>query len=262
MLYIPYVGMELQSLNIKYDKQKLSAVVGQAVDFLLPPLCPATGDIVDKIGMVSPQFWQGLSFIHAPYCKRCGLPFAYDMADALCAACLDHPPCYHTARSALNYDDHSRDIILKFKHGDHLHAARAFVPWLITAGNSLITQADIITPVPLHQSRLVKRRFNQADIMARHLMPSYPGKIYIPDLIHRIRATESQGHKKAKDREKNIRKAFAVNPKYRDHIIGKTILVIDDVYTTGATVNECARVLYDGDAAQVDILTLARVVKD
>lgn len=254
--------MNLQSLFTKYDKQNLRKVAGLAVDFILPPLCPITGDFVDKVGMISPAYWGQLSFIHDPFCVRCGAPFSFDAGDAECGACLDHPPVYHRGRSALVYNDASREIILKFKHGDQMHAARAFVPWLLNAGHDLIAQADIIIPVPLHRMRLLKRRYNQADIMARHLMAHCADKTYLTNGLIRTRNTESQGHKKTKDRAQNIRRAFAINPDHSDKIKGKNILILDDVYTTGATVNECAKTVLDHGATQVDILTLAKVVKE
>lgn len=244
------------------EKQKIEEFARHAVDFLLPPLCPITGEMVDKVGMIAPEFWHELSFINDPFCKRCGAPFAFDAGDAECGACLDHPPVFTQGRSALAYNDASREMILKFKHGDQLHAVKAFTPWLITAGNNLIEAADIIIPVPLHSRRLLKRRYNQADIIARDLMRHYPHKTYIPDALLRTRHTESQGHKKVNDRKKNIRKAFEVNPNHKRAIEGKTILIIDDVYTTGATLNECAQTLMDDCAGIVNTLTVAKVVKD
>ena len=254
--------MTLQPKSTKYDKDKVRKIAGKAVDFLLPPLCPITGDIVDKIGMISPEFWHELSFINDPYCARCGSPFSFDSGDATCGACLDHPPVYNQGRSALAYNDASRDMILKFKHGDQLHAVKAFTPWLLQSGKSLIDEADIIIPVPLHRMRILKRRYNQADIIARDLMRHYPEKTYIPDALLRVRNTQSQGHKKFEERKKNIRNAFEIHPEKSANIDNKNILIIDDVYTTGATLNECAQTLLDGGASTVNVLTVARVVKE
>lgn len=253
--------MEIQRVNIKYDKQTLVHLGGKFIDFILPPLCPATGAMVDRIGMVSPDFWQKLNFIHAPFCDICGIPFSYDGDARQCGSCLDHPPLYRQARAALRYDDGSRDIILRFKHGDQTHAVQAFIPWIRQAGHELLNAADIIIPVPLHRLRMIKRRYNQADLIGKALAKNYPDKTYLADGLTRQKNTMSQGHKSRADREKNIKGAFIVPPKYKNQYEGKTVLIIDDVYTTGSTVNECAKTLYRAGAQAVDVLTLAKIVK-
>lgn len=253
--------MALQSQTKRFSTVRIQNWGEKLIDFILPPLCPVTGEMVDKIGMVSPTLWRDLSFIHAPYCDHCGAPFPFDADTVLCGQCIDHPPLYTKGRSALIYDDHSRDMILRFKHGDQLHAVKAFTPWLKQIGSEVITQADIIIPVPLHRNRLIKRRYNQADIIARDLLRG-TNKAYMPDLLQRVKNTQSQGHKKAKDRVTNIARAFAVHPKYEWQIQGKNILIIDDVYTTGATLNECTKTLQASRANDIYTLTLARAVKD
>lgn len=240
-------------------KKHIKRIGNHAVDFILPPLCPVTGEMVDVLGMVDPKFWQNLNFIHAPLCKTCGVPFSYDAPNMDCGACIETPPLYNQNRSALTYDDGSRAIILRFKHGDQTHAVKAFIPWLRYAGNDLLIKADMIIPVPLHRIRLIKRRYNQADLIAKELARHYPQIAYYSDALLRVKNTQSQGHKKAKDRKQNVSKAFAVNPNC--NLEGKNIVIIDDVYTTGATLNECAKTLYRAGAAEVNCLTLARVVR-
>ena len=253
--------MRIQSLFQNYDN--LFHFGERVVDFILPPLCPATGEIVDTLGMVDSKYWQSLNFIHAPCCKICGTPFAFEIqTDMACGTCLETPPTYNTHRSALVYDDASKSLILRFKHGDQTHAVKAFIPWLRQAGRELITQADIIMPVPLHKNRLIKRRYNQANLIGRELIKHYPDKTYLADGLLRKKQTESQGHKKADDRRRNVAGAFAVSPIHKDIIEGKNILLLDDVYTTGATVNECAKTLLKAETQSVNILTLARVVKN
>lgn len=253
--------MTVHRENEKYDKHTMVQIGGRLVDFVLPPLCPATGEMVDRIGMVSPAYWQSLAFIHAPFCNTCGLPFSFDGETMQCGACLDHPPVFRQARAALAYDDASRDLILRFKHGDQTHAVQAFLPWLKQAGLAMIEQADILLPVPLHPLRLIKRRYNQADLIGRALARHYPHLTYLPDGLARSRNTASQGHKKKAERENNLRNAFTIRPVHHRIFTGKTVLVIDDVFTTGATANECAKTLYRAGAKAVDVLTLARVVR-
>lgn len=231
-----------------------------AVDTVLPPRCVVTGEIVDKQGMIAPEAWGQLDFIADPICEQCGFPFDFEVEKgSLCASCLDYPPPFEAARSALKYDDVSRDMILGFKHADQTHNVRAFIPWLEKAGAESLQDADILMPVPLHHWRLIKRRYNQAAIIANAL--SKETKIpVIVDGLKRIRATASQGHLSSGERYKNVKRAFAVNP--NANVKDKTIILIDDVYTTGSTVKECTKVLLKAGAKSVHILTLARVVRE
>lgn len=232
------------------------------IDVVLPPRCPFTGEIVDSAGTVSPSAWAALSFIAAPYCDACGFPFEFAVpkgsGETLCAACLSDRPAFKHARAALVYNDASRDFILGFKHGDQIHSVVAMVPWLKQAGADILTDADMIVPVPLHRWRLLRRRYNQAAIIGRAIATEC-GKVFVPDALTRTRATPTQGHLKAKERAQNVKRAFAAHPKRE--IAGKKVLLVDDVYTTGATVNECVKVLLRAGAAEVSVLTLARVVK-
>lgn len=164
------------------------------------------------------------------------------------------------ARSALVYNDASRDFILGFKHGDRTHAVVPMIPWLKNAGVDLWGEVELIVPVPLHRWRLLGRRYNQAALMGYALAKDI-GVPFIPDALLRTRPTQSQGRMKAHEREKNVKKAFSLHPKRKDKMKDRNILLIDDVFTTGSTVKECVRVLLEGGAASVSILTLARVVR-
>lgn len=152
------------------------------------------------------------------------------------------------------YDDVSRDLVLRFKHGDQLQAVRTFAPWLARVGQELLDQADFLVPVPLHWIRRVRRRYNQSAILAQG-MEKLAGVAYRPDILRRHRRTRSQGVMKRKDREKNVKNAFVVG----GDVQGKVIVLVDDVLTSGATVNECARALKQAGAKQVRVITLARV---
>lgn len=244
----------------------------RGIDLILPPICPVTGDFVDSPGLVSPAYWARLRFISAPFCPCCGVPYATgsaedeDVTDAAgglgltCAVCLDTPPDYDRHRAALVYDDDSREIILKFKHADQTHMVRAITPWMMAAGREFFAQEppyDAVIPVPLHYFRLVKRRYNQAGILAQAIART-TGRPFRADILKRVRATVPQGHKKAKDRRANVKNAFAAV----GDLSGMRILLIDDVYTTGATVNACAAALRKGGASQIDVLSIARVVRD
>jgi len=152
-------------------------------------------------------------------------------------------------------------LILGFKHGDRLHAAPAFGAWVARAGAELLDDADMVAPVPLHRWRLLRRRYNQAALIAAGAAKK-AGVAHVPDLLERHRATPIQGHLSASARARNVAGAFRLNPRHQDRVKGARIVLVDDVLTTGATVSACARVLRRGGAARIDVLTLARVVLD
>ena len=240
------------------------------LDAVLPPLCLGCGEIVGAPGALCAGCWQGFSFISAPQCACCGDPFAEHIGDeALCAACLARRPRFRRARAALAYDTQSRRLVLPFKHGDRTDIARASGGWMARAGSELLADADLIAPVPLHWRRLLTRRYNQALLLARALVRAAPQTTALagvehrlaPDLLCRHRWTGSQAGLRAKERRRNVREAFQIHPRWAAEVAGKTVLLVDDVLTTGATAEACARVLQLGGARHVDVLTLARVVR-
>lgn len=239
----------------------LHKTASAALDWILPPLCPATGEAVDAHGMVAPAYWASLRFIRKPFCPQCATPFPFEMEgeNLTCAACLDHPPAFRHARAALVYDDASRQLVLRFKHGDQLQAVRTLDPWMRAAGNDVLAAADLIMPVPLHRWRFLRRRYNQAALLAQWIGRAAGKPVSVDGLIRR-KATPGQGHLTAKHRIANVKNAFALNPTV--NVSGKTILLIDDVMTTGATLNECAGVLLKAGATAVDVLVAARAIRD
>lgn len=240
--------------------------VTSILDFLLPPICPVTGEAVASPGLLSPSAWQGLEFIEKPWCPGCGQPQAFaDTAgfhDMTCAVCLSDPPAFDSARSVWRYNDMSRALILRFKHGDQMQLARSFAPHLNRALKDLPAHPSLCVPVPLHRLRLLKRLYNQAGVLGQWLCRDNPEIRYTPDLLERKKATKSQGHMTAAQRHKNVKNAFHVPELKRDIVNRKHVLLIDDVYTSGATVKACAKALKDAGALRVDVLTLARVVPD
>jgi ComF family protein len=236
-----------------------SAVLGRGLDILFPPRCLKCGGSVSRTGALCASCWSDIRFIAPPLCDACGLPFDHDPgSDALCGPCSTDRPPFTRARAVFIYDDHSRDLILAFKHADRTQAAPAFAEWLARAGRTLVEDADVIAPVPLHRWRLLARRYNQSALLALGL-GRLSSVTVVPDLMVRRRATPSQGRRNPSERRRNVRDAFAVAR--RSSVEGRRILLLDDVYTTGATVAECARTLLGSGAAAVDVLTLARVVR-
>ena len=203
-----------------------------------------------------------LTLIDDPQCEACGFPFAYDLGEgALCGNCIAQPPDFDRARAAFIYNKQSRQPILSFKHGGQTHGLPVFTRQLARAGRDLFEGTDLLVPVPLHPRRLRTRRFNQAALLARSLSRLKNIPLDTASL-QRMKATESQGGKTALGRRRNMQGAFAVREGRRDYIQDKAVILIDDVLTTGATAEACVRALKTSGAARVDVLTLARVVKD
>jgi len=240
---------------------QLAGAARAGLDLLLPPRCPETGALISGAPAVSADAWRNLHFLAGPCCECCGLPFDIDLpAGTLCAACEASPPRYDRARAVLAYDDFSKSLLLNLKHGDRTDLAPLLGRWLRRAGRALIAQADVVAPVPMHRSRLFRRRFNQAGLLAAG-MTQGTGHRPALDLLERIRATPTQGHLSRLARSRNVRGAFAVRPKYRGELDGKRVLLVDDVFTTGATVEECARILRRAGVDAVDVITVARVLR-
>jgi ComF family protein len=238
-------------------------VLHGALDLVLPPRCLGCGSAVEAPGRLCAACWRTLTFLGPPQCRHCGYPLPHALpAEPLCGACAADPPGYHRARAALRYDDGSRGLILAFKHADRTDTAPAFGRWLARAGAELLADADLIAPVPLHRWRLLKRGYNQAAVLARALARESALPL-VPDLLQRRRATPSQQGLSAQARLANVTPAsFRPHPWQRRRLAGRRVLLVDDVMTTGATVGACAEVLLAAGAAQVDVLTLARVVRD
>jgi ComF family protein len=229
------------------------------VDVVLPPRCLACGRIVEEPDALCGRCWGGITFFAPPWCAGCGLPFAHPMGEnAICAGCARERRAWDRARAVLRYDKNSRDLILGLKHADNTHVAPAFGRWMRRAGGEVLAEAELLVPVPLHWTRLFRRRYNQAALLANAIHAA-GGPPVMPEGLTRRRRTPSQGHLGPLARERNVRSAFAVP--HPAQIAGRRLVLIDDVMTTGATVDECARVLKRAGAASVGVLTLARALR-
>jgi ComF family protein len=237
----------------------MAAIAKVLLDLLFPPLCIGCRGPVADAGFCA-TCWSKVTFLDGPACACCGLPFGVALeGEMLCAACLAMPPAFDSARALLSYDEHSRAAILALKHADRLELVPAFAHWLARSGRQLLDRCDLVVPVPLHRARLWQRRYNQSAELARRLSREW-NLCCDPFALTRGRATPSQGAmSSAKARRRNVQRAFRVPDGAR--IAGQRVLLLDDVVTTGATVESCARALKRAGATEVHVLALARVVK-
>lgn len=231
------------------------SLVKQILNFLLPPHCPIChARLQDEFLLCGPCF-SGLKFINNHICSLCGREI---LSGKMCGECLRKSPKFDKCLSVFQYNTTIKSLILPFKHADHQELAPLFVKWLILKGKPLIEECDVLIPVPLHARRLFKRKYNQSALLAQKLAQHFK-KEYQPLVLKRKRNTPSQGHLNKQKRQENIRGAFYVATP--EKIQGKKILLIDDVYTTGATLNECAKVLKKAKVQKVYCLTLCRAGK-
>ncbi len=229
---------------------------------LFPPVCAGCDKHVAEPGSLCGPCWSKVRFIEKPYCPVLGTPFSHDLGSEILSAeaIADRPP-FVRARAVAIYDGVIRDMVHRLKYNDRTDLSRWMAGWMARAGHELITDCDVIVPVPLHARRFWLRRFNQSAELARYLA-STSKKPFEPDALKRIKKTKQQVGLGLSERLTNVRGAFKVPVAHEIKIRGRNVLLIDDVYTTGATVKAAARALLRGGAKSVDILTFGRVMGD
>ncbi len=238
--------------------QAIRSLFTKIIDFIIPLRCMKCGNILDKVEGLCGPCWASISFISKPYCCCCGRPFEFDIDEsALCGPCSHKQPFFKTARSVFTYTPESKELILKFKHTDNLQAAPLFGKWLSKIVQEI--ENPLCVPVPLHWTRLFQRTYNQAGLLAQQVA-KLQNLTYVPSLIVRHQRTLSQGKFSKDARIKNVRNAFSVPQKHNGLLKQRNVLLIDDVYTTGATLNTCAKTLIKAGAREVHAVTLSRVV--
>jgi ComF family protein len=230
-----------------------------ALDVALPTLCVSCREPVDGEGVCA-ECWAKLSFIAPPYCPRLGIPFVYDPGpEMLSMEAIASPPAYTRARAAVRYDDVARTLVHALKYQDRTDLAPAMGRWMARAGRELLGDADVLVPVPLHWRRGWSRRYNQSGALAR-IIEQQTRVPVAAEALRRIRRTEQQIGLSRPQRASNVQGAFKVAPDRQHLISGRRVVLIDDVLTSGATVDACARALLRAKAASVDVLVFARVV--
>ena len=238
------------------------AFLRSAGDFFWPPRWLISGARGMGRGPLSPEDFARLRFISDPLCERCGVPLDYRTGDETwCVVCLARPPRWDRARAALIYDETSRRPVLDLKRAGRRDGLETLCGWMRQAGGALIDDAEVLVPVPLHYTRLVVRGFNQSGWLAQAIGAETGRKVLVDGLV-RTRRTPSQAGLAGRARRRNVSGAFRVRKSRLAAITGKRVLLVDDVLTTGATLSACTRALKQAGARHVDVLVLARVVRE
>jgi ComF family protein len=226
------------------------------VDFALPPRCSGCGTIVDDVDSFCASCWSKLEFLGAGGCSRCGLPLQATDAE-ICGVCLARPPRLDRIRSAVAYDEISRSIAIRLKYGRKVALARTMSRYMCAVLGDLPADA-VFVPVPLHRSRLWRRGFNQSAIVARDLSRRTGAPVAV-DALERVRPTPPLKGLNTRQRRRTVAGAFRARAGME--LRGRTVVLVDDVLTTGSTANACARVLKRAGAQRVELISWARVLR-
>ena len=229
-------------------------------DMLFPIKCGNCECLLDTDGLC-PDCWSKINWISEPKCKICGQPFSVeiDLIGSECLECISKKPYFDKAISIFVYDDFSKKMILKFKHSDATYFSEMFANWMYRAATLEIESSDLIIPVPIHLLKRFKRKYNQSELLSQKI--SKISKVaYEPRILKKIKQTSPQEGLSGNQRRKNVIGSFGIDKKYEHLLKDKRILLIDDVFTTGSTVNECSKILKKHSAKEVIVLTLTRVI--
>ena len=242
-------------------KQAARALGGAILDLFYPPSCLSCRGAVSAPHTLCSACWNEVRFIERPYCERLGTPFAQDLGPGLLSPeCMADPPVWNRARAVCAFDEGpARRIVYRFKYWDRMEVAKPLGLWMARAGAELLEEADLLVPVPLHRTRLALRRFNQAMALAQSVSRACGVPVEATALA-RVKPTPPQVGLSRVQRAVNLQGAFRVTDEGRPGIADARLVLVDDVLTTGATTNAAARALLRAGAANVDVLTFARVV--
>tara|TARA_Y100000815_G_scaffold139239_1_gene125796 strand:- start:18216 stop:18983 length:768 start_codon:yes stop_codon:yes gene_type:complete len=230
------------------------------VSILFPDTCLSCRMHVAERGTLCPDCWSQLHFIAEPVCDVTGTPFQHDFGERMISAeALADPPPYRRARAAVLHAGIARQLVQRLKYGDQTELAPWMARWMLRAGSELVGESDIIVPVPLHKRRFLARRYNQSAELSRAIARQ-TGLNFEPGALQRVKPTRQQVGLTANERRLNVRGAFRVPAEREIAVSGRTVLLIDDVYTTGATIIAATKALKRAGASEVNVLTFSRVV--
>ena len=234
-----------------------------AVSLIYPPRCITCGEVVESDFGLCGTCWRDTSFLGGMICDGCGVPLtAGGQGDVHhCDACMADPPPWEQGRAALLYKDTGRKLVLALKHGDRQEMARPAGLWMANMMRNGVPDDTIVVPVPLHWSRLIKRRYNQSALLAQAVAKKM-NLAWCPDALVRVRRTSSLEGMSREERFKTLENAIMPHPRRGTRLMGRPVLLIDDVLTSGATLRACTQACLEAGSGPVRVLTLARAVKD
>ena len=236
------------------------AAVRLALDFALPPRCPSCGVVTADPHRFCLSCWNALAFLGDPCCACCGLPFEFDPGEGLCGRCLADPPRFDRLRAAVGYGEVARRVALKLKYSGRPGVAETLAALMVRHLAGAPGDA-LLVPVPLHRWRIWTRGYNQSALIAAALSRR-TGLPLAPDLLRRVKATPPLRGMGRRERAETVRGAFRVSPAGKEAVRGRHLILVDDVYTSGATAGACAKALKRAGAAEVEVLCWARVLRD
>lgn len=229
-----------------------------AFNLLFPHQCVSCSTLLEDAGLC-PSCWGDVAFLDHRVCDGCGVPLMGDdvRPGDLCDACIARPRPWDQARSAVLYEGQARRIVMRFKHGDRPDIATPLAKWMAQAAQPMVTPDMVVAPVPLHWMRMMSRGFNQAALLSKPLAQSL-GLTHLPDLLQRSRATRQLKQAKREERFTEVAGSIGLHPKRANQIKGREVLLVDDVMTSGATLETCTQVCLAAGAQRVCVITLAR----
>ncbi len=242
----------------------ITAATGAVIDLVYPPSCLACRKATADANGLCGACWGDIRFIERPFCERTGAPFPLDLGaeGLLSPEAIADPPVYARARAVARFDDGAvRRLVHQLKYGDRLELAGSMGAWMARAGEDLLAGADLLVPVPLHRFRLAARQFNQSVLLARAISRRCGVPVDV-DALRRRKATPPQVGLTRSQRATNMQGAFIIAPESAIAVAGRAVVLVDDVLTSGATINAAARSLLRADVRRVDVLVFARVVND
>jgi ComF family protein len=242
---------------LKKIKPTLNIGINMLKDLFFPLRCDLCGNFTDTNGLC-PPCWSKITWISDPKCQICGTPFDTNI-NLICANCLQKRPHFDRAVSVFEYNEFSKGIIIKFKHCDAIRMANPAASWIYRAAETEINAADMIIPVPIHLFKRLKRKYNQSELLAREIS-KISGILYEPRILRKIKHTRQQEGLSANARKRNLVGSFGVDEAYVGLLQDKNIILADDVFTTGSTLNECAKILKKHGAKTVICVTMAKTL--
>jgi len=232
-------------------------ILSHILDYIYPPRCISCSELMQENGGFCAACWSQLNFITKPYCRICCFEFSFDPGEGndICLKCNTTPPSYNIARSVLRFDENSKKLIHDLKYHDSTFVASNFAKIIVNMHKEIISDANFIIPVPMHKWKRLFRLYNQSQILATNLAKE-AGMKMLPDILMKVKYTKSQTGLSKKQRQENLKGSIAVVKK--DVIKGKKIILVDDVMTTGSTVDLCAAKLRKAGAKEIVVICVAR----